>query len=209
MPSHKIGGKQAAMDRIGMLKQRLDEMKSLLLYATPQMTKGLAKELKSLAKELAAIAGSGVSVPNGADAGQARAAASQAEAQAAAGQADVSQTDMASADTSSGQPVESSGKQNSVDSSGTAQEGDTNALRALLMDARKLLKEVVAMMKSKLAQAGKEAKQDMQAAEKYVSDLDHALAFGQSAGDALYTALGGLSGVGDISASSAGVSLSA
>lgn len=211
MPSRKIGGKQAAMDRIGMLRQRLDEMKSLLLYATPQMAKALAKELKSVAKELAAIAGSGVSVPSGADAGQAQAAASQAESvsetQAASGQADASSATAASADTSSGQAVDSSGKPGSVDSSGTAQEGDTKVLQALLMDARKLLKEVVGMLKPKLAQAGKEARQDMQAAEKYVSDLDHALVSGQGAGDALYTALGGLSG--DAAAPLAGVSLSA
>lgn len=48
--------KQGAMTKIAYLKQRLDALKAMLLYATPAMAKALAREVRSIAGELASIA---------------------------------------------------------------------------------------------------------------------------------------------------------
>lgn len=56
MPSPKTSQKQAAAERVGWLKQRLEALKMMLLHATPEQAKALARELKSIAKELASAA---------------------------------------------------------------------------------------------------------------------------------------------------------
>nr|WP_297459160.1 hypothetical protein [uncultured Halomonas sp.] len=62
---------QAKMNKVGFLQQRLEALKMLLLYASPEQAKAIVEELKSIAKELASVAkslgsssGSGASLPN-------------------------------------------------------------------------------------------------------------------------------------------------
>jgi hypothetical protein len=81
-------------------------------------------------------------------------------------------------------------------------------LRGLLLDARKLLKEVVNMLKSRLAAAGKEAKEDMRATEKSMSELDSALQQGTDSNS--YTGQGTLAlSFGSLTASGLNINLTA
>jgi len=68
---------------------------------------------------------------------------------------------------------------------------DAGILRGLVIDAKKMLKEVIDMLKPKLAEAGKEAKKDLFDAEKKLSEVDSSLQENASAN--VYTGLGGLS----------------
>lgn len=218
MPSIEESTKQAKRDKVGLLKQRLDALKMLLLHASPQQAKALAQELKSIAKELASIgkslgASSGASsIPNTAElnvalnGGQSTNSSSEdpqvVEAQTASAAADSVQDSAqegggadAAIQANHGEAAgtnEPAGKATGVDSSGlhSAQGSDDQALRALLMDARKLLKEAIGILKPKLASADKEAKQNGQAAEKSLAELDKALSQGPS--NHFYTAQGDL-----------------
>lgn len=218
MPSIKESAKQAKRDKVGLLKQRLDALKMMLLHAPPQQAKALSQELKSIAKELASIgtnlgASSGASsIPNVAELnvtlnrGQSTDSLLEdsqvVEAQTASMEADSVQD---SAQEGGGADAaiqanhreaegtnEPAGMPTGVDSSGfhSAQGSDDQALRALLIDARKLLKEAIGILKPKLASADKETKQNMQAAEKSLAELDKALS--QGASNHFYTAQGDL-----------------
>lgn len=56
MPSPKEVARQAEMAKVGFLKQRLESLKAILLYASPKQLKAIAKEIKAIAKELTSIA---------------------------------------------------------------------------------------------------------------------------------------------------------
>jgi hypothetical protein len=223
MPSPQNIAKQEAMNRVGMLKQRIDALKELLLYASPEQAKALARELKSIAAELSSVANSlGTSsgqgaAPNTAQLNPIISGTQLSESSTAAAGVNVAPGEADSAtsttqETDSGNNVEhgddgktkvggasvvanASGRIDSGDKH-SAQDGDESALKTLLLDARKLLKEAIGMMKSKLASAGKGAKHDMQAAEKSLVELDKALS--QEGGNDFYT------GRGDLSASTTG-----
>ena len=64
---------------------------------------------------------------------------------------------------------------NAPQSAGNEAEIDDAVLRGLLLDAKKLLKEVIDMLKPKLANAGKEAKDDLKEAEKQLAEMDQAM----------------------------------
>jgi hypothetical protein len=72
-----------------------------------------------------------------------------------------------------------------------AQGGDDAGLRTLLKDAEKLLKEVIGLLKAKVALAGKVARHDLDAAENSLAEMAGALA--QSGSMDLYTSQGDLS----------------
>ena len=217
MPSPQALAKQSATNRVGMLKQRLEALKAMLLHATPEQAKALARELKDIARELAAAArelgGSGgqgkiSSADNpgpGADGGKASEAAASSTPAAgsgaettAASSADVNQEASNSDASTSGNAhetkadAESTGVPNSGSSAasdkGTAPDGDDQALKNALIEAKKLLKEVIAMVKAKLAEGAREARHDVLSAEKSLADIDAAIARDDS--DVAYSALG-------------------
>ncbi|MDR3222019.1 MAG: hypothetical protein LBU46_08475 [Candidatus Accumulibacter sp.] len=51
-----ISPKQQAANRLGYMRQRLEAMKFMLRFATPEQAKEMVRELKSMAKEMASIA---------------------------------------------------------------------------------------------------------------------------------------------------------
>lgn len=218
MPSPKALVQQNAANRVAMLKQRLDTLKAMLLHASPEQAKALARELKSIAKELAGAAkslgfgagGGGVEVgPNVAadnNAGESSASESGA-ANSTAAASDVLAANNAGQRVTGWNPAEQNMKADSGDSeqaaaSGVASQHQTNAkssatdegdqgLRAALLEAKKVLKEVLAMLKAKLANAGKETKRDLQDIDKSLTEISRALA--QGGGLELYTGQGELS----------------
>ena len=186
--------KQAAAQKAAVLKQRLDRLKAMMRFATPQMAKALARELKSIAKELASVArvagtsDSGTTSTVATPAGEATDNVS-AEAQTGSSTAAAAADEAASAE--SGNAVEGSGDQNADAEAGATADtrdaerasggvgiragSDDKSLRELVQEARKLLKELIARVKS-LARAGNaDARRDLQAAERSVAELDRAL----------------------------------
>ncbi len=229
VPSPRAMAKQMATNKVAMLKQRLDALKAMLLHASPEQAKILARELKSIAKELVGTAknlGSGGSgggddvAPNVAannSAGESEPANSTdaapdalaAEAAAANG-ADPSVVSQDYAE-KSGEAHSSDGEKSALPGvssksqangkSAAPDDGD-QSLRAALLDAKKLLKEVLGMLKAKLADAGKETKRDLQDIDKSLTEINRALTQGD--GFELYTVQGELN-AGDVAS---GVSIS-
>lgn len=236
MPSAKQISRQASMNKMGWLRQRLDALKLMLLHASPEQAKALAQELKNIAGELASIArGMGAGSNGQAVSSEAKIVDTPANEQASVGSTDEGAQPEAtvaepnSAKTgettigngsdaapvsqggrNSNRPVGTTGdssQQNSGENS-PPQEVDGAVLRGLLLDAKKLLKEVVDMLKSKLAAAGKEAKEDMRTIEKSVSELDSALQ--QGAAINTYTDQGNLAlSVGSLTVSGLNINLTA
>jgi len=226
MPGASASPKQAAMNRLGLLRQRLVALKAALLHATPEQARVLARELRSIAQELAAIArslGAGGGGSSGTaeaeatagglpaadaapDDGRARgvaAASSPSPAGTTGGQQPADATDSARADGDGGDAGGAAG-------TGRAAPGDDDRpLRAALRDAEKLLKEAIALLKVKLAAADKAARRDLHAAEDGVAERDRAPAQGTAADCyAPPGGLGGFSAAGGIRASSALIGLS-
>jgi len=225
MPSAKDSAKQAATAKAAFIKRQLDSLKAMLLHASPEQAAAIARQVRGLAKELAALGHSlntggssaGTTQPSAgaqpsADASSAEAspeaapvadAAAGAQGTSVATEADVA----ASADESSDEagdeddqatadPTTTEAKENN----GTNATDDDKGLRAALLEARRVLKQIVTLLKAKLAAADKETKGNIQAAEKSLNELDNTLA--QGAGSDLYTALGSLgSGLADSSIS--------
>lgn len=226
MPTPKQMAKQDSMNRVAMLKKRLDALKSMLLNASPELARILARELKNIAKELSSVAKSlgggaqgAVSAPTGAEvatgptdlAGSASAEAQatagatteSAAVEAASGASDTAQAEEAPAKTAADAATSSAASPADGRQAGQG-EGDGD-LRAMLQDAKKLLKEMIAMLKARMALAAnqakaskeeKQAKLDVQAAEKSLADIEKSLSQG---GSELYSAQGdlGVGGVGD------------
>ncbi|WNV03389.1 hypothetical protein RP726_13095 [Candidatus Methylospira mobilis] len=235
MPSANLISRQASMDRLGWLRQLLDALKMMLLHASPKQAKALALELKSIAGELASIAkglgagSSGQAVPietkmvdvppNGQASVQSTTEDSRPEATVAephstktveavgngSDAAPVNQDER-----KSNSPVGTAGESSRKNSGENSppQEVDDAVLRGLLLDVKKLLKEVVDMLKSKLAAAGKKTKEDMRAIEKSMSELDSILQ--QGAASNSYSAQGGLVlGFGSLTVSGLNINLTA
>lgn len=226
MPTPKQMVKQDSMNRVAMLKKRLDALKAMLLHASPEQARALARELKNIAKELSSVAkslGSGaqgaVSAPAGAevvtgamdDSGSASAkaqAVASATTESAAVEAAGDATNTAHVEDAPATVAADAATSSTTSPTGGRQagqgEGDGD-LRAMLQDAKKLLKEAIAMLKAKMALAAnqaraskeeKQAKLDLQSAEKSLADIEKSLSQG---GSELYSAQGdlGLGGAGD------------
>jgi hypothetical protein len=215
IPSFAESAKQVAMHRVGLLKQRLDALKAMLRFASPEQVKAIAHELRSIARELASVAKSLGTASSGAAPSTAELSAIADRAQPTDGspseaqRMDVSATSTEADSAATSKDVDdaqASGKPTGSESAAErpTQGADDTGLRALLRDAAKLLREVIGLLKAKPASAGKEAQQDLNAAEKSLAELDSAVAQAGSAD--LYTDQGGLSlatTVDDISAASA------
>lgn len=220
MPSPKQIANQGAANRVGFLQRRLEALKMMLLHASPQQAKALARELKSIAGELSSAAkelggsagGSGQGGQNDANGIGATASAQAASTQSGATTAPVA-AGASQAAAANVAPKDDTGKVSAADRK-TALESakapganddsaalgarndsssatiDGAALRALLMDAKKMLQEAINMLKSKLAEADKEGKQDIHDAERKLADIDNSLQQGPSPD--IYSGLDGL-----------------
>jgi hypothetical protein len=209
MPSAKDSAKEAATAKAAFIKRQLDSLKAMLLHASPEQAAAIARQVRGLAKELAALGhslktgGSSTSttLPSaGAEAGAAATAAetspeaASAQVAAIAAEGDISATaaedssETGEDDQAAADPATTEAKENKDANAAD----DDKGLRAALLEARKVLKQTIALLKAKLAAADKETKGDVQAAEKSLNELNNTLA--QGAGSDLYTALGSLGG---------------
>lgn len=221
MPSPKQIAKQDSANRVGFLQRRLEALKMLLLHASPEQAKALARELKSMAGELSSAAkelgggaggpGQGVrfDVASTGIAANAQAGSAESMTTNVSTEADVIKTKAENAppenDAEQVRDVEqkpeslsdkalsanSDSVSNSSQNDSSSDEIDSAVLRGLVMDAKKMLKEVIDMLKPKLAEADKEGKKDLRDAEKKLSEVDSSLQ--QSSTTNVYAGLGGFS----------------
>ncbi|BBI48750.1 hypothetical protein HORIV_11710 [Vreelandella olivaria] len=56
LPTPKEAAQQQATDKVGFLRQRIEMLKAMMAFASPEQLKNMAKELKSIARELAGAA---------------------------------------------------------------------------------------------------------------------------------------------------------
>lgn len=250
LPTPKEASQQQATDKVGFLRQRLEMLKAMMAFASPEQLKNMAKELKSIARELAGAAkllnnqgggGAGMTaIPSvvattaAPTAGVPTTAAQPAVAQTSGAESAGSQAggdEGAQATVSSdAQQAEASAKTAEDDAEKAAEqeaekaagesEGDEStevgvlpslpsliqnednrsksnspsasehALRGVLTDAQKELREVINALKVRLNEEDKEARRELKKAEEVMDKTDRVVA--ASTSDALYSSLGQL-----------------
>lgn len=213
MPSPAEMAKQEALNKAAMLKQRLEALKAMLLHASPEQARALARELKSIAKALSSLAQSVGGAQGGTSAQAVVSPGDESGALDAEGTPVVASTVPAEAaadsEGNSGQyagsqekmqvePGESSSIQGADEKQGASNNDD---LKAALEEAAKLLKEAIRMLRAKLADAAdqvresreeEQARREVQSAERDLSEVDRALS--SPPGGSLYTIQGDLGG---------------
>ena len=191
--SLKSSPKLAAQEKAAMLKRRLEMLKSMLLFASPEAAKAIASQLKGIAGELAAL---GKSLGGGSAApvtpsvalasGETTSAAVASEpAEMPAEPTDAADSEQAAAAVAD-DAAEPDNAENETPAGESAQKSDDSALRKAIADAKRLLKELILRTKAKLQEGDAQARRDLQAAEKSLADLDN------MTGASLYSAVGGL-----------------
>lgn len=192
----KSSPRQAALEKAAILKRRLEMLKAMLLFASPEAAKSIASQLKGIAGELAALGKSlgggssalatpSVALPSGETSG-----AADSDLAAAQTPTEQASTDDTGQTSETGDAGDLSGEDSADDEAQPGEstpKSDDSALRKAIAEAKRLLKELILRTKTKLQEGDAQARRDLQAAEKSLADLDSMTDAG------LYTALGGLS----------------
>lgn len=266
LPTPKEAAQQQATDKVGFLRQRIEMLKAMMAFASPEQLKNMAKELKSIARELAGAAkllnsqgggGAGmtaipsvVSTPAVASTAAQPAVAQASGAEPAAAQAGGDESAQASV-SSDAQQAENSAQTAEEDAEKSAEEkaeqeaekaagepevneatelgvlpslptliqnednrsksngpsASEHALRGVLTDAQKALREAVNELKIRLREEDKEARRELKKAEDIMEKTDHAVA--ASTSEALYSSLGQLlpASLGEVSVSTSSINI--
>ncbi|MFC0266456.1 hypothetical protein [Kushneria aurantia] len=189
--------RKSAEDKAAMLVKRLKELKALIqsmmmFGASAAQIKSIAREIKSIAgqlsdaaKQLSGATTGATGVPNIPAASLSQAArskmpeveASQAthdsEGKAADAEATASQAVAAASSGTNEQPQES--QERKERRGGGAGEGDDSALRETLIEARKLLKELIDNLKSIADKDDRDTRSQLKNAEEQLRKLDNRL----------------------------------
>jgi hypothetical protein len=269
LPTPKEAAQQQATDKVGFLRQRIEMLKAMMAFASPEQLKNLAKELKSIARELAGAAkllsnqgggGAGMTaspsvvattavptaaVPttaaqpavaqaSGAESAGAQAGgdespqatissdAQQAEANATTAEDDAEEKAKQEAEQTAGEPDGDESSERGVVPSlpnlvqnednrlkSTGPSASEHALRGVLTDAQKALREAVNELKVRLREEDKEARRELKKAEDVMEKTDQAVA--ASTSSALYSSLGQLlpTSLGDVAVSTSSIHIEA
>ncbi|UEQ04984.1 hypothetical protein LMS44_03735 [Halomonas profundus] len=262
LPTPKEASQQQATDKVGFLRQRIEMLKAMMAFASPEQLKNMAKELKSIARELAGAAkllnnqgggGAGMTaipsvvatpaVPTtaaqpavaqtsgaesaGAPAGGDESAqatvssdAQQAEASAQTAEDDAEKAAEQEAEKAAGEPESDESTELGVlpslpnliqnednRSKSNGPSASEHALRGVLTDAQKALREAVNELKVRLNEEDKEARRELKKAEEAMEKTDRAVA--ASTSEALYSSLGQLlpTSLGDVSVSTSSINI--
>ena len=181
MPGARDIARQVAMNRIAMIKQRLEALKAMLRFASPEQAKVLAVELRNLARELASVArgigaaaSAGSSTPTAAPADSAGTGVPEQQDDAGTPASEAIQAGEAGAPAREDATAVSSGP----DAAATA--GDEHSLLAALKEARNLLKELVALLRSKLSRRDHGADHLLEDMQRSIRQIDRILDQGGS-----------------------------
>lgn len=257
LPTPKEASQQQATDKVGFLRQRLEMLKAMMAFASPEQLKNMAKELKSIARELAGAAkllnnqggdGAGMTaIPSvvattaiptaeaqasGADSAAAQAGggesaqatvssdAQQAEASAKTAEDDAEKAAEQEAEKAAGEPEGDESTELGVlpslpnliqnednRSKSNSPSASEHALRGVLTDAQKELREVINALKIRLNEEDKEARRELKKAEEVMDKTDRVVA--ASTSEALYSSLGQLlpTSLGDVSVSTPSINI--
>ncbi|WP_422156123.1 hypothetical protein KV699_04560 [Vreelandella titanicae] len=262
LPTPKEASQQQATDKVGFLRQRIEMLKAMMAFASPEQLKNMAKELKSIARELAGAAkllnnqgdgGAGMTaipsvvatpaVPTtaaqpavaqtsgaesaGAPAGGDESAqatvssdAQQAEASAQTAEDDAEKAAEQEAEKAAGEPESDESTELGVlpslpnliqnednRSKSNGPSASEHALRGVLTDAQKALREAVNELKVRLNEEDKEARRELKKAEEVMDKTDRVVA--ASTSEALYSSLGQLlpTSLGDVSVSTSSINI--
>ena len=199
-PASRTSPRQAALEKAAILKRRLEMLKAMLLFASPEAAKSIASQLKGIAGELAALgkslgdggatlAASGAALPGGETVSAAATTegdSDQAAAPASTEPTDAGDEEQTSNAGGSGDVASDNSGDDQAEPGASASKSDDSALRKAIADAKRLLKVLILRVKAKLQEGDAQARRDLQAAEKRLADLD------SMTGTGLYTAFGGL-----------------
>ncbi|CEP37482.1 MULTISPECIES: hypothetical protein [unclassified Halomonas] len=267
LPTPKEASQQQASDKVGFLRQRIEMLKAMMAFASPEQLKNMAKELKSIARELAGAAkllnnqgggGAGmtaipsvvattavptagipttaaqpaVSQTSGAESAGAQAGggesaqstvssdAQQAEANAQTAEDDAEKAAEQEAEKAAGEPEGDTSTEVGVlptlptliqnednRSKGNGSSASEHALRGVLTDAQKELREAVNALNVRLNEEDKEARRELKKAEEAMEKTDRAVA--ASTSEALYSSLGQLlpTSLGDVAVSTSSINI--
>ena len=267
LPTPKEASQQQATDKVGFLRQRIEMLKAMMAFASPEQLKNMAKELKSIARELAGAAkllnnqgggGAGMTaipsvvatpaVPttavqttaaqpavaqtSGAESAGAQTGgdestqatvssdAQQAEANAETAEDDAEKAAEQEAEKAAGEsdgdgstelgvlpslPNLIQNEDNRSKSNGPS--ASEHALRGVLTDAQKALREAVNELKIRLNEEDKEARRELKKAEEAMDKTDRVVA--ASTSEALYSSLGQLlpTSLDDVSVSTTSINI--
>ncbi|MGE6778710.1 hypothetical protein ACQKFL_13835 [Vreelandella titanicae] len=262
LPTPKEASQQQATDKVGFLRQRIEMLKAMMAFASPEQLKNMAKELKSIARELAGAAkllnnqgggGAGMTAipsvvattavpttaaqpavaqtsgaesaggPAGGDeSAQATVSsdAQQTEASAETAEDDAEKAAEQEAEKAAGEPESDESTELGVlpslpnliqnednRSKSNGPSASEHALRGVLTDAQKALREAVNELKVRLNEEDKEARRELKKAEEAMEKTDRAVA--ASTSEALYSSLGQLlpTSLGDVSVSTSSINI--
>ncbi|WP_141439918.1 hypothetical protein [Vreelandella titanicae] len=262
LPTPKEASQQQATDKVGFLRQRIEMLKAMMAFASPEQLKNMAKELKSIARELAGAAkllnnqgggGSGMTAtpsvvatpavpttaaqpavaqtsgaesagaPAGGDEGAQATVSSdvqQAEASAETAEDDAEKAAEQEAEKAAGEPESDESTELGVlpslptlilnedsRSKSNGPSASEHALRGVLTDAQKELREAVNELKVRLNEEDKEARRELKKAEEVMDKTDRVVA--ASTSEALYSSLGQLlpTSLGDVSVSTSSINI--
>ncbi|MDN3558604.1 hypothetical protein [Vreelandella neptunia] len=272
LPTPKEAAQQQATNKVGFLRQRIEMLKAMMAFASPEQLKNMAKELKSIARELAGAAkllnnqgggGAGMTaipsvvatpavpttaVPttavqttaaqpavtqtSGAESAGAQTGgnestqatvssdAQQAEANAETAEDDAEKAAEQEAEKAAGEsdgdestelsvlpslPTLIQNEDNRSKSNGPS--ASEHALRGVLTDAQKALREAVNELKIRLNEEDKEARRELKKAEEAMDKTDRVVA--ASTSEALYSSLGQLlpTSLDDVSVSTTSINI--
>ena len=253
LPSPKEASQQQATDKVGFLRQRIEMLKAMMAFASPEQLKNMAKELKSIARELAGAAkllsnqgggGAGMTaipsmVPtaaapttvaqaSGADSAAAQTGGDESAEATVSSDAQQAEANVQTAEEEAEQEAEKAAGEPEGDESSelgllpslpspiqnednrsksNGASASEHALRGVLTDAQKALREAVNELKIRLSEEDKEARRELKKAEEAMEKTDQAVA--ASSSDALYSSLGQLlpTSLGDVSVSTSSINI--
>lgn len=188
--------KNASAEKIGILQRRLVELKQMLLFATPEQAKALASELKSIAGELASAAKAAGGAYGGSQAGsmvtpvvadldpasaqgkvETASAAVSAEAATAEAKEAADATAVQGSDTAADQSDKVARRDASLSDEKRSNQSPVATgisdkdLKDMLGEARKLLKEVINKVKSKMDHGDKDSRKNLEDAEMKLREI--------------------------------------
>ncbi len=265
LPTPKEASQQQATQKVGFLRQRIEMLKAMMAFASPEQLKNMAKELKSIARELAGAAkllnsqgggGAGmtaipsvvstpavasaaptaVAQPSGTESAAAQASGDESSQAPVSSDAQQAETSAQTAEEDAERSAEEKAEQEAEKAAGEPKGDEStelgvlpslpnliqnednrsknsgpsaseHALRGVLTDAQKELREAVNMLKIRLNEEDKEARRELKKAEEIMEKTDHAVA--ASTSDALYSSLGQLlpTSLGDVSVSTPSINI--
>lgn len=202
MPSPKEAAKARAESRIEQLKERIKQLRAMLIGLPPEQAKAILRQIGAIAKELASLAkaAGGDSGGTSVQVQQSGGTTAETAGDSATSSAATTSTTATDAATNTGNgDAEQSQDGDSQDKTQPAQAntparnstGNAKSLRDKLQEAAKQLKALLELVKAKMRDARQREEDEVRQAEHALHQVDTAL----NGGSSLYSGLGAAAGI--------------